>query len=76
MKGLLQFKEELQGDVIVVAVYFNSVECGTIIPEPDRGAWYKWGTIKYYELSIKECKHFVIELFNQLDSFVQKLENK
>ena len=76
MKGKLEFKQEFQGDGIVLAVYYNQTNCGVIRPEPDRGAWYRWGKISDYSTTIDGCKLRVIELFNQLDIFVESLPPK
>lgn len=75
MKGKLEFKQEFQGDSLVLAVYYNNVSCGIIRPEPDRGAWYRWGKISSYDTSLDGCKRYVIELFDQLDVFVERCEN-
>lgn len=74
MKGKLEFKQEFQGDKLVYAVYYNGVSCGVIRPEPDRGAWYKWGKIHNYDTSLDGSKSWVIQFFNELDVFVERLK--
>lgn len=75
MKGKLEFKQEFQGDGLVFGVYYQGVSCGVIRPEPDRGAWYKWGKIRDYSTTIDGCKAAVIEIFDQLDTFVERVFN-
>ena len=76
MKGKLEFKQEFQGDGLVLGVYYEGVSCGIIIPQPDRGAWYKWGQIREYSTTLDGCKANVIEIFDQLDVFVERIVNK
>ena len=75
MKGKLEFKQEIQGDKLVYAVYYNENSCGIIRPEPDRGAWFRWGKISNYDTTIDGCKLWVTELFNDLDVFVDRCKN-
>lgn len=75
MKGKLEFKQEFQGDSLVLAVYYNNVSCGIIRPEPDRGAWYRWGQISNYDTTLDKCKLSVIEIFDQFDVFVERCKN-
>ena len=75
MKGKLEFKQELQGDGLVLGVYYEGVSCGIIRPEPDKGAWYKWGQIRDYSTTLDVAKSKVIEIFDQLDTFVERVNN-
>lgn len=75
MKGKLEFKQELQGDGLVLGVYYEGVSCGIIRPEPDKGAWYKWGQIRDYSTTLDGAKSKVIEIFDQLDTFVERVNN-
>lgn len=71
MKGKLEFKHETQGEP-VIAVYYNEVNAGVITYNKEgKGGWYQWGKIRDYNTSIEGCKSYIIELFNQLDTFIQ-----
>ncbi len=68
MKGKLEFKEELQGE-IVIAVYFDDKPCGFIKFTEGKHNWYRWDRLHNFSLSLEEQKLWLIELFNQLDKF-------